>query len=186
MFQHISLPFELPDFCVHSAHMAWDTRRTHQLLFLLECTLLDLDFGLHVLKLLFRLGEFCRRFLTAPLESTFGNAPLPVLLYEPRCLVVKALDICREGRVVLPRLLLRLTSTGEQRIDVIFLTGILGPFARDVGASGISRTGPDDATDTGANGGPPPPANERAYPSPYSGPYPRPYRCALYGRALGV
>ena len=171
---------------MHSAQLAWDTGRARLVLFLLECTLLNLDFGLHVLELLFRLGEFCRGFLTAPLESTFGNAPLPVLLYEPRCLTVKALDIRREGNVVLPRLLLRLTGTDEQRIDVIFLTGILGPFARDVGAPGISRTGPDDATDTGANGGPPPPANERAYPSPYGGPYPRPYRRALYGRALGV
>lgn len=166
--------------------MAWDACCARLVLFLLECTLLDLDFGLHVLELLLCLGEFCRRFLTAPLESAFGNAPLLVLLYEPRRLAVKALDVRREGSVVLPRLFLRLTGTGEQRIDVIFLTRIFGSFARDVGAPGISRTGPDDATDTGANGGTPSSTNERAYPSPYGGPYPRPYCRALYGRALGV
>jgi hypothetical protein len=66
-------------------------------LFLLECTLLNLDFGLHVLELLFRLGEFCRRCLTPPLESVFGNAPLRVLLYEPHRLAVKALNIRCEG-----------------------------------------------------------------------------------------
>ena len=57
--------------------------------------MLDLDFALHVLELLFRLGEFCCCFLTTPLESAFGNAPLLVLLYEPRRLTVKALDIRR-------------------------------------------------------------------------------------------
>ena len=166
--------------------MAGDARCARQFLFLLECTLLDLDFGLHVLELLFRLGEFCRCFLTAPLESVFGNTPLLVLLYEPRRLIVKALDIHRKGGVVLPCLLLGLTGTGEQRIDVIFLTGIFGSFARDMGAPGISRTGPDNATDTSANGGTPPSTNERPYPSPYGGPYPRPYSRTLYGRTLGV
>ena len=86
-----------------------------------------------MLELLFRLGEFCYCFLTAPLESAFGNAPLLVLLYEPRRLTVKALDIRRKGGVILPRLFLCLTGTGEQRLDVIFLTGIFGSFARDVG-----------------------------------------------------
>jgi hypothetical protein len=90
LFQHVSLVFELPDFCVHSAYVAWDARRARLVLFLLECTLLDLDFGLYVLELLLRLSEFCRRFLTAPLERAFSNTPLLVLLYEPRCLAVKA------------------------------------------------------------------------------------------------
>jgi hypothetical protein len=97
LFQHVSLPFELPDFCVHSAHMAWDTCRACLVLFLLKCTLLNLDFGLHVLELLFRHGEFCRRCLTPPLESVFGNAPLRVLLYELHRLAVKALNIRCEG-----------------------------------------------------------------------------------------
>ena len=77
--------------------MAWDACRARLVLFLLECTLLDLDFGLHVLELLFCLGEFCRRFLTPPLESVFGNAPLRVLLYELHRLAVKALNIRCEG-----------------------------------------------------------------------------------------
>ena len=118
------------------------------------------------------LGEFCYCFLTAPLESAFGNAPLLVLLYEPRRLTVKALDIRRKGGVILPRLFLCLTGTGEQRLDVIFLTGIFGSFARDVGAPGISRTGPDDATDTGTNGGTPAPHQRARLPQPLRRPLP--------------
>src|SRR5262249_3190311 len=120
------------------------------------------------------------------LERTFGNAPLLVLLHESRCLAVKALDIRREGGGVLPCLLLRLTDTGTQRIDVIFLTGILGSFARDVGAPGIARTGPNDATNTGANGGPTPSTNKRADPSPNGSSCPGPDQRALRRRALGV
>jgi len=59
--------------------MVLDVRRARQVVFLLECTVLDSDFTLHVLELLFRLGEFCRRCLPAPLESAFSNAPLLVV-----------------------------------------------------------------------------------------------------------
>jgi hypothetical protein len=153
---------------------------------LLECALLDLDFGLYVLKLLFCLGEFCRRCLTAPLESPLRNAPLPVLLHKLRRLTVKALDIRGEGGIVLPCLFLRLTGTGQQRIDVILLMGIRGFFARDVGAPGIPCTSPDDATDTGTNGGATPPANECAYPSSDGSPCPGSDQRAVRSGARGV
>jgi len=137
-----------------------------------------------VLELLFRLGEFCRRCLPAPLESAFANAPLLVLLHEPRRLTVQALDIPREAALLLPRLLLRLTGTGEQRIDVLFLTGIFGSFAGNVGAPGIPRTGPDDATDTGANGSATPSTKRARRPQPRRRPLPlsrsacSPWSCA--------
>ena len=87
--QHVSLAFELPDFGVQSSHLAWSLRRAGEVGFVLEGTVLDIDFGLHLLELLFCLGEFGRRGLLAPLERAFGKTPLLVLLDEPCGLAVQ-------------------------------------------------------------------------------------------------
>jgi hypothetical protein len=87
--QHVPLPFELPDGGVQLAHLAWSVRRAGEVGFVLECTVLNVDFGLHVLELLFRFGEFGRRGLLAPLECYFGKTPLLVLLDEPCRLAVQ-------------------------------------------------------------------------------------------------
>jgi hypothetical protein len=184
--QHVSLPFELPDFGVHGPHITWDVHRACQVVFVLEGTVLDIDFSLHMVQLLFRLGEFGRRGLPAPLERGFGNAPLLILLDEPRRLAVQSLDIPGERGVVLARLLLRLPGTGEQRLDVLFLPGIGGAFTRDVGAPRIPCPGPNNATDPGANGGPTSTSNECADPRPDRGSCPGSDQGALRGRALRV
>src|SRR5262245_61562810 len=184
--QHVALPFELPDFGVQRAHLAWSLCRAGEAGFLLEGTVLDVDFGLHLVELLFRLGEFGRRGLLAPLEGTFGETPLLVLLDEPGRLAVQPLDIARQRGVVLARLLLRLPGTGEQRLDVLFLPSIGGAFARDVRAPGIPRPGAHDAPDPGTDGGPTSPPHEGADPSPDGGAGSGPEQGALRSRALGV
>ena len=184
--QHVSLPFELPDFGVQSSHLAWSMRRAGEVVFVLEGTVLDIDFRLHMVQLLFRLGEFGRRGLLAPLEGGFGNTPLLILLDEPRRLAVHSLDIPGERGVVLARLFLRLPGTGEQRLDVLFLSGIGGAFTRDVGAPRIPCPSPNNATDPGANGGPTSTANECTDPRPDRGSCPGPDQGAFRGRALRV
>src|SRR5262249_53128346 len=127
-----------------------------------------------------------RRGLLAPLECAFGNTPLLILLDEPCRLAVQPLDISRQRGVVLARLLLRLPGTGEQRFDILFLTGIGGAFAPHVGAPSIPRPRPHDAPDPGADGGATSPPNECAVPRPDGGSCPGPEQGALRGRALGV
>jgi hypothetical protein len=89
--QHVSLAFELPDFGVQLSHLAWSVCRAGEGGVVLEGTVLDIDFGLHLLELVFRLGEFGCRGLLAPLERAFGHTPLLVLLDEPCGLAVQPL-----------------------------------------------------------------------------------------------